>query len=152
MTVKILHFLAIVLTALALVPGGAHLFALPNKIALSQSDYFVSQGSYRGWALFGVAIVAAMLANLAVVVARRADKAASQLAGSAAILIALTLVIFFVWTYPANIATEFWTTAPANWQRLRAEWEVSHAVNAVIMFLALCAAALAALVGRSDRG
>jgi len=33
------------LTALALVPGGAHLFALPNKISLSESDYFIAQSA-----------------------------------------------------------------------------------------------------------
>ena len=43
-----LHFLAIVFTALALVPGGAHLFALPNKIDLDVEPYFVVQGIYRG--------------------------------------------------------------------------------------------------------
>jgi hypothetical protein len=48
--VKLLQFVAMVLTALALVPGGAHLFALANKIHLSESDYFVAQGIYRGWA------------------------------------------------------------------------------------------------------
>jgi hypothetical protein len=42
------------LTALALVPGGAHLFALPNKISLSESDYFIAQSAYRGWALLGI--------------------------------------------------------------------------------------------------
>src|SRR5262245_47064777 len=41
--VKLLQFVAMVLTALALVPGGAHLFALPNKISLSESDYFIAQ-------------------------------------------------------------------------------------------------------------
>jgi hypothetical protein len=51
--VKSLQFVALVLTALALVPGGAHLFALPNKIHLSESSYFVAQTIYRGWALLG---------------------------------------------------------------------------------------------------
>jgi hypothetical protein len=40
-----------VLTALALVPAGAHLFELPNKIGLSQDRYFIVQSIYRGWAL-----------------------------------------------------------------------------------------------------
>ena len=44
---------AILLTALALVPAGAHLFELPNKIGLSQQDYFVVQGIYRGWRCSG---------------------------------------------------------------------------------------------------
>jgi hypothetical protein len=31
-----------------LVPSGAHLFALPNKIGLAQDQYFVVQNIYRG--------------------------------------------------------------------------------------------------------
>ena len=65
------------------------------------------------------------------------------------VLIAATLVIFFTWTYPANQATANWTAAPANWPELRAQWEYSHAVNAVLMFLALCAVTLSALAERA---
>jgi len=39
-----LRLAAILLTALALVPAGAHLLALPNKIGLPQAGYFVVQG------------------------------------------------------------------------------------------------------------
>ena len=39
---KIVQFLAIVLTALALLPSGAHLFALPNKRGLAD-QYFIVQ-------------------------------------------------------------------------------------------------------------
>ena len=35
MPLKVVQFLALTLTALALVPSGAHLFALPNKINLT---------------------------------------------------------------------------------------------------------------------
>ncbi|TMJ67612.1 MAG: DUF1772 domain-containing protein, partial [Alphaproteobacteria bacterium] len=54
------------MTALAFVPVGAHLFELPNKIGLSEQHYFVVQSIYRGWALFGVVIFAAIAANLTV--------------------------------------------------------------------------------------
>jgi hypothetical protein len=57
---RALQFVAVILTALGFVPGGAHLFELPNKIALSERDYLVAQSIYRGWALFGSIIVAAM--------------------------------------------------------------------------------------------
>ena len=61
---RVLQFLAVILTALALLPGGAHLFELPNKTGLSQERYFVVQSIYRGWAFFGIAIFAAIAANL----------------------------------------------------------------------------------------
>ena len=45
MGTRIIFWLAIILTALALVPAGAHLFALPNKISLTQEDYLVTQSA-----------------------------------------------------------------------------------------------------------
>ena len=37
MAVRLIQFLAIILTVLALVPSRAHLAALPNKIAMAQT-------------------------------------------------------------------------------------------------------------------
>lgn len=148
---KILQFLAIILTALALVPGGAHLFALPNKIATAQDTYFVMQSIYRGWALFSFVLFGALAANAASAFALRKQQAKTPciLAALAACGIALTLVIFFIWTFPANQATDNWNAVPDNWEGLRRQWEYSHAANAAITFLALCAATLSALTSRA---
>jgi hypothetical protein len=62
--------------------------------------------------------------------------------------IALSLAVFFVWTYPANQATDNWTTMPANWEQLRRQWEYSHAANAFVMFAAFCTIALSVLTTR----
>ena len=43
-----MQFLAVMVTALALVPAGAHFFALFNKIALAEEQYFIAQSVYRG--------------------------------------------------------------------------------------------------------
>jgi len=131
------QFLAVVLTALALLPGGAHLMALPAKIAMPEDPYFVVQQIYRGWSLAGVAIFLAIFANLLAAALNRASRRKWQLFGAAALLIAATLAVFFAWTYPANQATGNWTSAPEDWERLRTEWEFSHAANAAITFLAL---------------
>lgn len=143
MTLRIVAFLAIVLTALALAPGGAHLFALPNKIGLGEADYFTVQQIYRGWALLGIVLFGALAANLAHALMLRRRGLPFGLALAAFALVAATLAIFFAWTYPANVATENWTVVPADWQALRAQWEWSHAANAVLTFLALCAATAA---------
>ncbi|MGE5164576.1 MAG: hypothetical protein ACM3IH_11210 [Sphingobacteriales bacterium] len=142
---RTLQFLAIVLTALALVPGGAHLFALPNKIRLVEVDYFVTQNVYRGWALFGIVLFGAMFANLALTVAVRRQRAFIFVLINLACLI-VTLVIFFAFTFPANQATNNWTEVPADWQQLRWQWEVSHAVNAVITFVGFCSLTISMLV------
>jgi hypothetical protein len=148
MGLRTAQFLALVFTALALVPAGAHLFGLPNKIGLAQDDYFVVQGIYRGWALFGIALFGALGANLAAAILVRRQRAPFWLAFLAFLLVAATLVIFFTWTYPANQATSNWTVVPQNWQELRLQWEYAHATNAVLTFLALCAITLSVLLTR----
>lgn len=147
MRLKVLHFIALMLTALALVPAGAHLFALPNKIGLAQEPYFIVQGIYRGWSLFGFVLIPALLANAALAFLTR-ERAVRGLVLNAALLLAANLAIFFTWTYPANQATANWTVAPGNWDALRLQWEYSHAANAVLTFCALVAVALAALLRR----
>jgi hypothetical protein len=148
--VRTVQFLAIVLTALALVPGGAHLFALPNKMGLDQSAYFTVQAIYRGWALFGIALFGALAANLVLAVLVRHERAPFLLAGLAFLCIAATLAIFFAWTFPANQATLNWTVSPENWEVLRTQWEYSHAVNAVITFVGFSAVTLSALLYRGS--
>jgi hypothetical protein len=142
---KVLRFLAVVLTALALVPAGAHLFALPNKIGLPKDAYFTVQQIYAGWALLGVVLFGSAIVNLALAIALRGERPAFYFALAGLIAIAATLAIFFTWTFPANQATANWTQPPDDWERLRTQWEYSHAVNAVITFFALCAVTLAAL-------
>jgi hypothetical protein len=143
-----LRFLAVVLTALALVPGGAHLAELPNKIGLPRDAYFAAQGLYRGWALFGFVLFGALAANLGLAAAlrRQPRRAPARLALAAGLLVALNLAVFFAWTYPANLATENWTRVPAEWEALRRQWEYTHAANAGILLLALCSVVLAVVL------
>ncbi len=140
------------LTALALVPSAAHLFELPHKIRLPEQQYFVVQGIYRGWALFGAVLIAAALVNLILGAAlhRRRERAwpASSLPG---LLVALTIAVFFL-DRSGQPPTAITTTIPADSRRLRAEWEYSHAANAILTLAALCLAALAAIGPRDDGG
>jgi hypothetical protein len=150
MAIKLLQFLALILTALVLIPAGAHLFELPNKIGLAQDQYFVVQGIYRGWALFGVVLLPAVAVILALTIALWRRGTAFRSALVAFVCMAATLAIFFAWTYPANVATANWTVAPENWAALRRQWEYAHAANAVLTFVALCALALSMLNVRHD--
>lgn len=142
---RTVHLAAILLTALALVPGGAHLFALPNKIALGERDYFTVQGIYAGWAVLGVLLVLAIAADGLLAYAQRADRAAFLLALAGALCLAATLAVFFVLIYPGNQATANWTTAPADWRALRLRWEYGHALNAVLTFIGLVCVSLSVL-------
>jgi hypothetical protein len=139
-------FLAIVLTALALTPFGAHALELSPKLTLDLQDYFLVQSIYSGWAALGWLIVAAIAANVWATILRRADGAGAWLNGAAAVVLLATLAVFFAWTGPANLATHNWTSQPADWRSVRAQWEYSHLANASLTFVALCCAIAAAHV------
>ena len=150
--IKVLQFIAIVLTALALAPELAHIASLPNKIDLVESNYFIAQMIYNGWALFGVVIIGAIVANIALAIALF-FKGGKANRGMPLLLTAVTvgfliagLAVFFAFTYPANVATDNWTAAPADWQSWRWQWETSHAVNAALTFLGFCTLTASALV------
>jgi hypothetical protein len=145
MALRTVQFLAVIFTALALVPGGAHFFEMFNKLGLDQAQYFTVQNIYRGWALFGIALFGALFANLTQAAMLRGQTPAFRFAAAACIGIAANLAIFFIWTYPTNVATSNWTSVPENWQALRAQWEYSHAANALVMFAAFCLVTLSVL-------
>ena len=139
MNLRIVQFAAILLTALALVPGGAHLLELLNKLALDQEHYMVVQQIYRGWALTGIVLIGAVLVNVILAILTREQTTAMICAAGAAVLLCVTLAIFFTWTFPVNQATANWSAVPDDWLASRARWEYSHAVNAILTFFALCA-------------
>src|SRR4030095_3030852 len=61
---SIVALLAVVFTALALIPGAAHVLELPNKLPMARDTYLTVQRMYRGWQFAGIAVVAAFIATL----------------------------------------------------------------------------------------
>lgn len=96
MLVATVRFLAVILTGLALIAPGAHLFELSNKIALPKEQYFVVQGIYNGWWVVGLLLPIACLANVALAYVGRGDRMTLMLALAAAALIVIELVIFVI--------------------------------------------------------
>src|SRR4029079_3822794 len=96
-----------------------------------------------GWALFGIPITAALIANLALAVLlwRRGER--FWLDAVAWLMVVAALDVFFVWVYPTNVATRNWTEIPTNWRELRARWEFGHLAGACLIFIALCSTAFA---------
>lgn len=146
-TVRVLTTL---LAAVAFAAGFAHLISLPNKLPMSRDDYFTAQQVYRGWALLGIPILAALLLSVTLAVLDRKHRSRFRLSVAAAACLALALGVFFAFTFPANQETQNWTVAPPNWERLRSEWEYSHAVGAGLYFAALTALVLS--LARSPDG
>ena len=145
MRIFTLQFLALVFCALSLIPSGAHLAAMPNKMRLDQAGYFVAQGIYAGWSILGLLWFAAMIVLALLAFLSRTQRRPMAFSLAALACFAFTLIVFFTWTFPANQATANWTIAPETWEALRRRWEYSHAANAVIVFLAFVLTALAVL-------
>jgi amino acid transporter len=107
------------------------------------------QQIYRGWAWLGIAVCGALASTLILTVMVRANQKICYLTLTAALCIALSLVVFFIFTYPANQQTLNCTMLPENWQALRRQWEYSHATGAGLHFIALIALTLSLLVERT---
>ena len=135
-----LRFFATLLTGLALVAPGAHLYEIANKMPLSKSEYCVVQKIYIGCWMAGLLLPLALIANLALAYSEK-----NLFALAAAALILTNLVTFYFFTYPVNVTTQNWTLMPDSWEALRRQWEYSHAVNAGVTFAAFCLSILAAL-------
>ena len=145
---KALQFIALILGAVALAPGLAHVASFLNKIQLNESTYFIVQTVYRGWNLFGIVLIGSLIANVALAVAVRARAQAFRLVLANLFCLIAGLAIFFAFTYPANMATDNWTAVPANWAQWRWQWEISHAANTAVSFIGYCALILSVLATR----
>jgi hypothetical protein len=128
---SITRFLSLFFVALAFAPSAAHLLELPHKIAMPASEYAVVQQIYRGWAALGIVVYAALLATAAYVLVLRSAHQPYALAAAALVCLVAAQAVFWLFTYPANQQTQNWTTLPADWSRLRAQWEYSHAAGAL---------------------
>ena len=145
---RALRLAAVLLVGICLVPAGAHLFELSNKMALPPAQYMTVQRIYAGWALFGIPISAALAVTAAHTLAVRGDPPALALSLAAFLCLVATQVVFWTFTYPMNAASANWTRMPEDFEAARRQWEYAHAANAVITFLALAAIALSAILAR----
>jgi hypothetical protein len=138
-------FIALLATAMALGAALAHAFELLNKINLGQSEYFIMQKAYRGWNQLAFVLLIELLSQLAVAVFARREP--YVFAGACIAILSLLCAqgVFWVFTYPANVATTNWTVAPANWSWLRDRWEYSHLAGAGFQLIAMSALACAAV-------
>ena len=126
----IAFFIALFSTGLALGAALAHLFELPNKIDLPLEEYFVVQKAYRGWWQLAYLLAFQLVSIVAVIVMSRRQPRVFWPALLAVLCLTAAQMIFWTYTFPANVATENWTKVPENWEALRWQWEYSHAAGA----------------------
>ncbi|MEW6270886.1 MAG: anthrone oxygenase family protein [Thermodesulfobacteriota bacterium] len=135
----------VVVLALSLGAALAHLFALPNKIGLPLDEYFTVQQIYRGWFVVGLFEVGAIVLAALLVLGLRDDPRRLRLAGAGLLCLLAAHGLFWAFNFPANQATQSWTTVPPDWERLRWRWEWSHAARAVLQTAALALVVLSML-------
>ena len=141
----IVFFVAMLATSVALGGALAHVFELPNKIDLPRDEYFIVQKIYSGWNQLAYVLLVQLVSMIALAVLSR--RAAYVLWPVVVAILSLlsAQAVFWLYTYPANAATDNWTAIPENWETLRKQWEYSHALGAAFQLLAMSALIIAAL-------
>lgn len=143
--------LSLTLAALLMGTSFAHVLEMPAKLRYDGPLWMQVQHSlYRVYGSIGGAIeVAAIVAAaiLAVVLRDWRPALIAALAGTVCFVIAF----LFVWvtvTSRVNARIAKWTpdTLPADWQRWRRRWEISHAVRFVLHLSGFVLLVLATLI------
>jgi hypothetical protein len=133
---KIVSFISLFFTALALCPYVAHLMAFPNKMEMNKEEYFIAQQIYSGWSYSSILIFLSLLSTIVLSILARNHDRVLRFSLGAAFCIGMSMMVFFVFTFPANQMTNNWTMQPQSWEDLRIQWEYSHAFNAVLYMAA----------------
>ena len=141
----ILFFLALLASALAFGAALAHALELPNKIGLSRDDYFIVQKAYAGWDRLAYLLLVQLLSLVGLAVLSWHRPQVLWLVVVTLLCLFAAQAVFWIYTYPANVATQNWTTIPDNWQMLRRQWEYSHLAGALFQLVGLSALMIAAL-------
>jgi hypothetical protein len=120
----------------------AHALELAPKMRYAAALYVdVNQTLYPGFAIVGaVAEVVGVLAalGLAVLLWRGSARTPAIVAAAGAVL---ALALWAALVAPANTEMGTWThsSVPADWERWRAQWEITHAVCILPLSVALVA-------------
>jgi hypothetical protein len=141
----IVFFVAMLATAVALGGALAHAFELPNKIDLPRDEYFIVQKAYRGWSQLAYVLLVELVSMIALAVLSRRAPFVLWFVVFAILCLLSAQAVFWIYTYPANVATDNWTVIPENWEMHRKQWEYSHALGAAFQLLAMSALIVAAL-------
>lgn len=141
----IAFFVALMATVLALGAALAHAYSLVNKMALNETAYLHAQRAYDGWHFVGFAMLLQVIGMIAVIACHRRHAAILCPAALALLLCLAAQAVFWIWTFPANQATQNWTLMPPDWQGLRAQWEYSHLAGAACQLAAMAALVVAVL-------
>jgi hypothetical protein len=140
---KFVCFGATLLVALILGLAFAHVMEWPGKLRLDGPTWLtVQQNLYVGFGpLAAVVEPLGILLTWALVFMLRQDRPVFWLALLAALCTTVGLVVWVWVVSPMNTLLNGWTpaTLPADWTACRDQWELGHAVHALLFGVAFCA-------------
>ena len=132
MFLQIWRFITLLLAALGLTMGAAHLLELPQKIGYSPELYAaVNTTLYRYFGLAGgiLTVAAILAAGVLVFLSRRHPSFGLALAGTLCLAFSFLLWLALVSPVNTEVAHALQSapeTVPGVWMRLRDRWEYGH--------------------------
>lgn len=156
MALRTVRLITLILAALNMGMAFCHVLELPAKMGYDAALWTtINQSLYQQFGSFPgifseVGSIAAAI-GLSFLVRQRRPAFRWTLAGT--IFLAAALVVWFAFVAPMNAEFAQWTTAsiPADWTRVRNQWEYSHAARfglQLIGFTALLISVLVEVPGR----
>lgn len=150
---RIWHFFTLLLVALGLVMGGAHVLELPVKMHYDAQMYAaVTSTLYKFYGLVGgpIQVVSALAAAVLAFLVRGRASFRLTLSGMLCLICSLALWFALVepvnatWLHVINTAPE---SVPVMYERLRPRWEYGHLAAFVFWFCGFVLLLLSALKG-----
>lgn len=140
---------ALAVAALSLGPSFTHVLEAWPRLYVWSPDLWreatVFNAQFMLFAYIGGPLDLAAIALAAILAIKvRRDRASSALALTAAILFALSLIVWGGWVAPVNAELAGWRAGPipANFDTMRARWESGHVVIAALKLLGFLALSL----------
>ena len=155
MFLRIWQFLTIMLNALTMGLLFSHLLEMPQKMQYSAPLYLqVTHTLYHLFGSIGGPLeVSGLLFAIVLCFLVRSSPFDYVLTIAATALFAAALILWILYVAPANAQFASWTSEsiPANWTRVRNQWEHTHAADASLVFAGVSLLVYTALNSRSHK-
>jgi hypothetical protein len=141
MLVRLWRFCTIILAALSMGMAFSHALELPAKMAYDASLWTRLQHSlYVAYGTVGAVIeVGSVLAAVVLVFLVRDRRPSFRFTVLGATCLAAALVAWLAFVAPMNAAVATWTNdvIPADWTRVRDQWEYAHTARFLLQLIGL---------------
>jgi energy-coupling factor transporter transmembrane protein EcfT len=149
--------MTLMLASFSLSLSMTHLLELPQRMRFGQQlwvEVTVFENLYKLFGSVGAVfeITAILTAIVLVFLVRKCGPTFYWTLGGAMLLV-LAFISWIMFVAPMNAEFAKWLTnpIPADWTRYRDQWEIAHAVNAVIKIMGLSLLVISALVETSKQ-